>query len=389
MTRDIRIGLTWHAVAARNLGVGALTLGNIALARQAATRAGLRPRFMVISPRETAPPYVSGEDIDLRTISGRYIGSPGGYLSDLGRLDIVLDIGAGDSFTDTYGDKRFAYIMATKMLPIARGVPLVLSPQTIGPFSRQPHMRAAAWACGRAAAVFARDPLSSQALRSLAPGARAFETIDVAFALPFERPARKDGPLRVGVNVSGLLFNGGYTGKGEFGMAVDYASYTNGLLAALVGRKDVAVELICHVSAPEQPRDDDGAVAERLAADVPGVRRVPDFASPSEAKSFISGLDFLVGARMHATIAAYSTGVPVVPVSYSRKFEGLFGGLDYRWVVPRTGMSTEAALAFTLDALERRGELEAAIQAGRPIVARGLETYVTELARLFAAAAGS
>ena len=90
---------------------------------------------------------------------------------------------------------------------------------------------------------------------------------------------------------------------------------------------------------------------------------------------------------MHATIAAYSSGVPVVPISYSRKFEGLFGGLGYGWMVPVRGLTTEAAIAYVLDAFERRAELAADIARGRAVVEAGLETYVAELATRFAAAA--
>ena len=32
---------------------------------------------------------------------------------------------------------------------------------------------------------------------------------------------------------------------------------------------------------------------------------------------------------MHATIGAISSGVATIPFSYSRKFEGLFGNLEY------------------------------------------------------------
>ena len=44
-------------------------------------------------------------------------------------------------------------------------------------------------------------------------------------------------------------------------------------------------------------------------------------------------MDFFVGARMHATIGAFSSGVPVVPMAYSRKFNGLFiDTLDYPYI---------------------------------------------------------
>lgn len=99
--------------------------------------------------------------------------SPGGYLADVRAHDILLDIGAGDSFADIYTDKRFAYIMVTKAIPILVGTPLVLSPQTIEPLSRQPHASMAAWACRKAKFVFARDPLSMDVLRKLAAKANA------------------------------------------------------------------------------------------------------------------------------------------------------------------------------------------------------------------------
>ncbi|QXQ08303.1 polysaccharide pyruvyl transferase family protein [Sphingosinicellaceae bacterium] len=387
MTRRIRVGLLWHSARSGNLGVGALTIGNIALATKAAARVGLLPEFMIFGTREVGALYVTDPDVGARTITGRYMTSLKGFWRDLGEIDVMLDIGAGDSFTDIYPDKRFAYMWGSKLLTILRRRTLILSPQTIGPFSRQPHSAVAAWACRHAEAVFARDPLSMAAMARLAPTARTIEVVDVAFALPFDpAPRGTSGKLRVGLNVSGLLFNGGHTGNNEFGIEVDYTALTHALLKAFTARPDVQIELISHVYSKTLSHEDDGRVADRLAAEYPGVVRVPDFAGPSEAKSYISGLDFLVGGRMHATIAAYSSGVPVVPISYSRKFEGLFGGLGYPWLVPVRGHSTEEAVAFVLDAFERRAELAADIESGKPIVEAGLERYVAELATSFAAA---
>ena len=388
MTRRLRIGMLWHSARSGNLGVGALSVGNLALARVAAARAGIVPSFVLIGPREPGASYIAGNDIETRQITGRYMAQPSGYLADLRRLDIVLDIGAGDSFADIYPDKRFAYIIATKALALATRTPLVLSPQTIGPFTRQPHTALAAWACRRARVVFARDPLSFDVLRTISPRADVRLAIDVAFALPFDRapPRPPGGPVRVGLNVSGLLMSGGYGGGNDYGLSVDYPGYTRALIATLTAMSGVEVHLVPHVIAPDLPRDDDAACADRLKAEFPALIRHADFASPSAAKSFIAGLDFLVGARMHATIAAYSAGVPVIPVSYSRKFEGLYGGLDYPWLIPAKGMTTDAALAFTLDGFARRTELAADIGRGAQVVSQGLEAYTAELARQFEAA---
>lgn len=385
--RTINVGLLWHTMNSGNLGVGALTVANLAIAREAARRAGVNARFTVLGVVDRGVEhYVTGDDVDFLLIEGRAMTPGGPYWRKLGQLDCVLDIGAGDSFADIYGGKRFAYLWATKVMAELRGVPLLLSPQTIGPFSRQPQTAMAALAMSRAECVIARDPLSFDVARRMAPRTRVLQSVDVAFALPFERRARDPSAVTVGVNVSGLLFNGGYRASNEFGMGVDYAAYSRRLIAALLERPGVRVELICHVNTDVVPRDDDRRVADLLAAEFPGVVRGPDFASPSAAKSWISGLDFLVAGRMHACIAAFSSGVPVVPVAYSRKFTGLFEGiLDYRHLVPVSGLDTDGALAFTLDRLDRRAELEADIVRGSTVVDGLLDVYRNELVRQFTA----
>ena len=381
-TPSINVGLLWHVARATNLGIGALTAGNLALARRAAAAAGVDARFTIIGARDPGPPSVSDPDLAHREITGRHMVNPAGFLADVRACDIMLDISGGDSFTDIYPDKRFAYMTSTKIITILAGKPLVLSPQTIGPFSRQPHSAIAAWICRHAQAVFSRDDLSIRALATLAPGVTARQVVDVAFALPYTPRPKTPGRLQVGLNVSGLLMNGGYAGGNQYGLGYDYAELTSRLIAALLARGDCDVHLVPHVIAPHMPSDDDAAAADRLKAGHPALIRHADFQSASAAKSFVSGLDFMIGARMHATIAAFSSGVPVVPVSYSRKFEGLFGALGYDALVER-GMDTDTALARILAGLDGRDALAAAIARAQPQIDAGLATYVDALAGLF------
>ena len=197
---------------------------------------------------------------------------------------------------------------------------------------------------------------------------------------------RTNGAPRVGINASGLLFNGGYGGGNDYGLDVDYAALTRAMIAAFQA-EGATVELITHVNAPHIPRDDDGAVADRLSQEFPGVIRVPDFPSPSTAKSHISGLDFLVAGRMHACIAAFSSGVPVVPVAYSRKFSGLFEGvLGYRHQVPVKGLSTDQALAYALGKFRERDALAAEIARANEGVRARLDRYTALLTEVFAKA---
>ena len=374
--RNVRIGLLWHSDRSGNLGVGALTVGNIALIRAVAAEVGVIPRFVILGFADRGTPYVTDDDIAFEPFGTRTIAR---FARAIGRCDVVLDIGAGDSFTDIYPVKRFTWLVLSKVAAIAQRVPLVLSPQTIGPFrgetaAKRTLGRLAVWTMRRARAVTVRDDRSRDAVRDVAPGVDPVYSVDVAFALPWTPPPPHPG-VRIGLNVSGLLWRGGYTGRGEFDLGYDYRALMTGVIEVLLARGDCKVELIAHVNGYRASPDDDGAAADELAATYPALVRVPDFASPSAAKSHIAGLDLLVAARMHACIAAFSAGVPVVPVSYSRKFEGLFGSLGYIRLVPHTGMATDAARALIVAAVDDREAIAAEVAHGLTQVEARLDAY--------------
>jgi polysaccharide pyruvyl transferase WcaK-like protein len=361
----------------------------MALAAEAARGLGLEPQFTIIGMRDgEIPAYVATEDTDVFVVDRRSLLDPGGCWRVLGEQDLVLDIGAGDSFADLYGAKRFFFLWATKAMAIAGRTPLVLSPQTIGPFTRPPYPWLARQVMERADAVVARDDVSEAAVKTLAPRARRVLAVDVAFALPYaDRSAERGGArTRVGVNVSGLLFSEAEAGTNRFGLTYDYARVMRRWIARLVEREDVDVHLISHVTSRTIPHDDDERVADRLAAEFSRAIRTPRFDGPSEAKSHISSLDFLAAARMHASIAALSSGVPVAPMAYSRKFSGLFGMLGYPWVVPTQGMDEDGVLARLDESLDGRARLaNDAAQAMRKVDGL-LSAYRYELARVMTAA---
>lgn len=384
--RSVTIGLLWHSVNSGNLGVGALTIGNMALIRQAAEAAGIHPRFVILGFVDPGRAfYVDGADVEIVALNSRAMLPGGAFARAVRSCDCIIDIGGGDSFTDIYGAKRFAFLWGSKAMVLMQGKPLLLAPQTIGPFTKTVQTRLAAWAMTRAQAVFCRDPISLAFAQKMAPAALLHQSVDVAFALPFEKPAPQPGKARIGINVSGLLYNRGYDRSSSFGMEIDYPVYVDRLLAALKGREDLEVTIVPHVLSDATPVDDDRRVADMLTARHPWLRRSPDFADPVSAKSFISGLDFLTGARMHACIAAYSSGVPVLPLAYSRKFTGLFeGALAYPHVIPVTGVSTEKAVDLTIEAIAGRDKLAASIGHGSAAVAALLRSYVDHLAQFLA-----
>jgi polysaccharide pyruvyl transferase WcaK-like protein len=360
-------------------------VANISIARGVAAELGLQPSFIIIGMRDGERCYIDDPDVSTFVMNSRSLLSPGGSWRIFKQLDCVLDIGGGDSFAEIYGAKRFGFLWLSKMMAIARKKPLLLSPQTIGPFTSAPYKLAARIAMERATAVVARDRPSLDVLQALAPKANAVLATDVAFALPFEDRSRErgEGRLKVGLNISGLLFTDAEAGVNHFALDFNYAELMRRLIDGLRSRPDVDLHFFAHVAASDNPTDDDARVIERIARDYPGVHVEPAFGSPSEAKSYISSLDFVVSGRMHACIGAFSAGVPVVPISYSRKFAGLFGSLGYEWLVPTTGMSTSEATEFILSALDKRETLRSDAAKAMQLVSGLLDRYRAELAQLF------
>lgn len=102
-----------------------------------------------------------------------------------------------------------------------------------------------------------------------------------------------------------------------------------------LGIENVQVHLIPHVVGAERTIENDYGVSYDLWRQYNNskLKLAPLALGPVEIKSYIAGMDFFVGARMHATIGAFSSGVPVVPMAYSRKFNGLFiDTLDYPYI---------------------------------------------------------
>jgi polysaccharide pyruvyl transferase WcaK-like protein len=370
-SRPIVIGLLWHSATSDNMGVGALTLSQIAIVRKVAGELGLSVRFMILGWRDPQPSYVTDSDVEVVGLRSRDLIHPtAGLSAHVRRCDLVLDIGAGDSFADIYGITRFTKMFLSKLVVLLSRRSLVLSPQTIGPFERWWTRLLARATINGAGIVCTRDELSTRYLTQIGYRGDVTEATDVALVLPFE-PAKhpRAGLLRVGVNVSGLLFNGGYTRDNMFALHVEYPRLVRELIGGLMHRDDCEVHLVGHVFSREQFVEDDQRVAEVLSAEFPGTILAPSFTSPGEAKSYIAALDFFCGSRMHACIAAFSSGVPVVPLAYSRKFAGLFATLGYDETIDLRNETVEAVVARVQDALGRldaiRGRLSACMEEGR------------------------
>jgi hypothetical protein len=148
-----------------------------------------------------------------------------------------------------------------------------------------------------------------------------------------------------------------YTRRNEFGLQTDYPALMRDIIKHFLARPPgCEVHLVPHliVRGGSMALEDDLRASAALQEEFPALRLAPGFAAPSAAKSYIAGFDFFMGARMHACIAAFSSGVPVVPMAYSRKFAGLFGSLGYDHTVDCQSETNTAILEKIAAAFENR-----------------------------------
>ncbi len=320
----------------------------------------------------------------------------------------VLDASGGDSFTDLYGPRRFEAITLPKELAVAAGRRLVLLPQTIGPFRDAARRRRAARVLAAAEAVFTRDGRSLSALRELLGGAfdpaRHRAGIDMAVLLPPRSPAAllppevsawlagAPGPV-AGLNVSGLLWNEAAAARARFGLAADYRATAEAIARAILADGDARLLLVPHVTvAEDHPEADARAcrdLAARLAADFPGrVLTLPNGLTAGELKSVIGRLDWFCGARMHATIAALSSAVPVLGLAYSDKIEGVFEACGLTGAVADLRALTAAEVAeVAADSIALRAGAARRLAAGAPALAARAEAQMDTIAAIVAGTA--
>lgn len=281
-----------------------------------------------------------------RTRSAGLAGTRNAYLRDMACAHVVLAISGGDSFSEIYGFRRLLYVSLPQLLALLLGKPLVLLPQTIGPFKTFYGTALARLILKRARAVFTREPRAVPLVRALVgrKQVRVAFSHDMAFALeghicedrvpPWLERRDRTLPL-IGLNISGLLYIGGYSGSNMFRLKCDYRELMLDLVSHLVSEYEACIMLVPHVLTAGESGESDLAASRRLCSQANSLVRNHLYLLDSdydhyETKALIGRCDYFVGARMHACIAALSQGVPATGLAYSSKFSGVYDSIGMR-----------------------------------------------------------
>lgn len=279
--------------------------------------------------------------------------------------DIVFDISYGDGFSDIYNLKTLKWNTLVKQIVGKSKTPLILLPQTYGPFKNFILERQAANAIKHASVVMSRDKISTDYVKEISK-VNALTFTDLAFFLPYEKSIKQqeNKTIKIGINVSGLLWKGGFSQDNQFGLSMNYQEYVQKVIEHYLENKKYEIHLIPHVIETVNKSNDGDLYVNDLLSEKYSTKKAPAFSNPVETKNYIAQMDIVIAARMHATVDAFSSGVPVIAVSYSRKFEGLYGSLGYNYIVDANTIDTEDAVKKTIQWIDEKEELKIAEEKG-------------------------
>ena len=211
--------------------------------------------------------------------------------------------------------------------------------------------------------IVARESITYKALTQFTDNIVC--TPDPAFFMPTEScilDDRFEHQKLIGINASPMILNN------ESIAGIAYENYRR-LISFILEETNRSIALIPHVV---WPSNDDRSVLKQLYDDFNQSERlilIDDHKAP-ELKYIISRCEFLVAARTHASIAAYSTGVPTLVVGSSVKARGIARDLfsdETGYILPVQELSdaNDLTKAF-LSLYEKRSEIIAHYKATLP-----------------------
>ena len=189
-------------------------------------------------------------------------------------------------------------------------------------------------------AIITRESITYEAIRKV--NSNTYLAPDPAFFMEPEEcelPSVFNEKKVIGVNASPMIIS--Y----EKNKGKAYENYKN-LIRYILDNTENAIALIPHVV---WKTNDDREVLQKLYEDFDRDERIVvigDHKAP-QLKYIISQCECFIGARTHATIAAYSTGVPTLVVGYSVKARGIakdLFGTEENYVLPVQSLTNENQL---------------------------------------------
>lgn len=217
----------------------------------------------------------------------------------------------------------------------------------------------------RYALITPRESITTQALADAGITENVKQFPDPAFALKPEATKLPFGFSEgntIGINISPMIL------RHESKSGITIENYRK-LIDHILETTDCHIALIPHVM---WKNNDDRVTVNELYGVYQGNDRVVKFEDMScqKIKYIISRCRAFIGARTHATIAAYSSCVPTLVVGYSVKARGIakdLFGTEEHYVLPVQKLSDPEELIRAFEwMMEREDEIRAGLQKRMP-----------------------
>jgi polysaccharide pyruvyl transferase WcaK-like protein len=238
---------------------------------------------------------------------------------------------AGDSYSLDYGSIRFFADIDDTVIKNKK--PIIFWGASIGPFIKnsslenfmKKHLK-------KITAIFARETETIQYLSSIGIENNVYHVADPAFAMKPKKPKGINFPIEknsIGVNLSPLMAR--FVMDGNISM---WEKRAKKIIEKILDVMPNNLYLIPHVT---RINNNDYLFLKDIYESIEDSKKniflIPPSYNAMEMKWIIGQLDLFVGARMHSTIAALSSYVPTLSLSYSIKSKGLnndvFGHQNY------------------------------------------------------------
>jgi len=288
---------------------------------------------------------------------------------DLENTRAVLSLG-GDNYSLDYGKPKF--FTDLNNLVLNKNKPILIWGASVGPFSKLPdyekyiqeHLK-------RITGIFARESLTVKYLDSLGITRNVHRVADPAFLLDPVKPTEDkfkekilDGAI--GINFSSLMAN--------FLTDISLEKWTHNcaeIIKKIILEIDRPIYLIPHVTV--QGSSDHAFLMKVLSL----IGRPKDTITllsanlnASETKYIISKMYVFLGARTHSVIAALSSGVPTLSLTYSIKGIGIsrdFYNND-NFSLSKEQLTPDIIVQKTKELIKERENVKEQIEAALPRV---------------------
>ena len=234
----------------------------------------------------------------------------------------------------------FAVHITQLLLMRRRRVPIVMLPQSVGPFRGRIPRFGARRVLRAFEETVVREEQSLEHLRALDTSRphRVHQTADLAFWPGLRRRDVRQGhtgpadgqALRVALVTRQWWFPGAADPDGE----QDRYLANVACLIDLLSERGHTPVMVLHSTGPTV-RGDDGIATSaigRLTNTVPPIDDLSHHMSLDDVEAHYAGFDVVISTRLHAALMALRAGVPAIALGYEWKSEGIFGDLGLaRW----------------------------------------------------------